>query len=568
MFSTAERQAPIGGDRLAALKRLVEIRGQSAALAANLMPEDQSIQSMPDASPTKWHLGHTTWFFETFILARGLDPSYRAFDPAFAYLFNSYYEAAGPRHPRPERGLLSRPTVDLVGAYRDHVTAAMTRFVERADEATWREIAPLLELGLQSRAAASGTDPDGHQARLFAQPAAARLSGAAAAPTGDAPPRPTGSSSPAGWSRSAMTAPASRSTMRGRGTRCGCEPFRLAVAAGQLRRISGIHRRRRLSPAGVLAVRRLGDGPRAGLGGAALLAPRGRGRGRSLRCPDGADSIRSNRCPMSAFMRPTPSPDGPGSGLPSEAEWEIAAAGLAVRGNFADSGRLHPAAEAQSEGGGLRQMFGDVWEWTASPYLPYPRFRAAPGAVGEYNGKFMCNQMVLRGGAAVTPGRASARHLSQFLSALGALGLCRVAAGGGRLMRINDARIEFHDLAPGEESFRDAVLKGLSGAGKSIPCKFLYDARGSALFEEIARLPEYYPTRTEIGILEDNAERDRRASGTARPADRVRQRRQPQGAHIARGARPAGGLCSGRHLAASICARLPPVSPGISRPCR
>ena len=147
MFSTAEQHAPIGGDRLAALRRLTEIRSESAALAANLTPEDQSIQSMPDTSPTKWHLGHTTWFFETFILSR-FDLGYRVFDPAFAYLFNSYYEAAGPRHPRPERGLLSRPTVDLVGTYRDYVTAAVTRLVERADEAAWREIAPLLELGL------------------------------------------------------------------------------------------------------------------------------------------------------------------------------------------------------------------------------------------------------------------------------------------------------------------------------------------------------------------------------------------------------------------------------------
>ena len=124
-----------------------EIRRESEALAANLTAEDQSIQSMPDVSPTKWHLAHTTWFFETFILTR-LDPRYRVFDPAFAYLFNSYYEAVGPRHPRPERGLLSRPTVDVVGAYRDHVTAAMARFIEEASEELWREAAPLLELGL------------------------------------------------------------------------------------------------------------------------------------------------------------------------------------------------------------------------------------------------------------------------------------------------------------------------------------------------------------------------------------------------------------------------------------
>src|SRR5947207_11273198 len=134
-------------DRDPALERFEAVRHETEALTANLTAEDQSIQSMPDVSPTKWHLAHTTWFFETFILTR-FCPGYRIFDPAFAYLFNSYYEAAGPRHPRPERGLLSRPAIDVVGAYRDHVSAAMTRFVEEAPVEIWREAAPLLELGL------------------------------------------------------------------------------------------------------------------------------------------------------------------------------------------------------------------------------------------------------------------------------------------------------------------------------------------------------------------------------------------------------------------------------------
>ena len=114
----------------------------------NLTPEDQSIQSMPDVSPTKWHLAHTTLVFRDLHPEPLRLPIIRVFDPAFAYLFNSYYEAAGPRHPRPERGLLSRPTVDVVGAYRDHVGAAMARFVEQAAEPVWQEAAPLVELGL------------------------------------------------------------------------------------------------------------------------------------------------------------------------------------------------------------------------------------------------------------------------------------------------------------------------------------------------------------------------------------------------------------------------------------
>ncbi len=147
MFDNAAPQPDGCPDRQVALTRFDAVRRDSEALAANLTPEDQSVQSMADASPTKWHLAHTTWFFETFILGR-FDPGYRVFDPAFAYLFNSYYEAAGPRHPRPQRGLLSRPTVDIVGAYRDHVGAAMGRFIERAAQPAWQEAAPLVELGL------------------------------------------------------------------------------------------------------------------------------------------------------------------------------------------------------------------------------------------------------------------------------------------------------------------------------------------------------------------------------------------------------------------------------------
>src|SRR6266851_1571801 len=123
--------------------RFAAVRRETEGLAANLTPEDQAIQSMPDVSPTKWHLAHTSWFFETFILGRH-NPDYRAFDSAFAYLFNSYYEAVGPRYPRPERGLLSRPTADIVAAYRDHVTAAMLRLMEEADDGVWQAVAPLV----------------------------------------------------------------------------------------------------------------------------------------------------------------------------------------------------------------------------------------------------------------------------------------------------------------------------------------------------------------------------------------------------------------------------------------
>src|SRR5207253_6290344 len=146
LLDTIVQPAACDDDRAAVRERFSQIRGASEALAANLSPEDQAIQSMPDVSPTKWHLAHTSWFFETFLLGP-LGPAYRQFDPAFAYLFNSYYEAVGPRHPRPERGLLSRPTIDTVAAYRDHVTAAMLRLIETAGEAVWQQATPLVELG-------------------------------------------------------------------------------------------------------------------------------------------------------------------------------------------------------------------------------------------------------------------------------------------------------------------------------------------------------------------------------------------------------------------------------------
>src|SRR5271169_976474 len=133
-------------DRRAAIERFEAIRHETESLTANLTAEDQSIQSMPDVSPTKWHLGHSTWFFETFLLGR-FDPDYRVFDPAFGHLFNSYYEAVGPRHPRPQRGLLSRPGVADIAAYRNAVTTGMLDLVEHAGDEQWSTISPLIELG-------------------------------------------------------------------------------------------------------------------------------------------------------------------------------------------------------------------------------------------------------------------------------------------------------------------------------------------------------------------------------------------------------------------------------------
>jgi ergothioneine biosynthesis protein EgtB len=406
VFDSAEKLHARGADRDAAIERFAQIRRDSEALAANLTPEDQSIQSMPDVSPTKWHLAHTTWFFETFILTR-LDASYRVFDPAFAYLFNSYYEAVGPRHPRPERGLLSRPAVDVVAAYRDHVSTAMTRFVEAAPGEAWRTAAPLLELGVQHE--------QQHQ-ELILMDIKHVFSVNPLLPAYQAPrPQIRGSAIPPAWvefagglveiGHSGSAFAFDNETPR---HRVWLEPFRLAarpVSCGEYLgfiEAGGYEMPEFWLSDGWVAVREQGwEAPLYWsresdewsiftLSGRYRLNP--------------AEPV----CHIS-FYEADAFAKWAGKRLPSEAEWEIAAEGLAMAGNFADSRHLHPRADGAAtpadEKPMLRQMFGDVWEWTASPYIPYPRFRPAAGAVGEYNGKFMCNQIVLRGGAAVTPAR-------------------------------------------------------------------------------------------------------------------------------------------------------------------
>jgi ergothioneine biosynthesis protein EgtB len=396
------------------LDQFAAVRGDSEALAVNLTPEDQAIQSMPDASPTKWHLAHTTWFFETFILSR-LDPDYRVFDPAFAYLFNSYYEAVGPRHPRPERGLLSRPTGDIIGAYRDHVGAAIGRFVERAREPAWHQAAPLLELGLHHE--------QQHQ-ELILMDIKHVFSINPLLPAYQAPqPQMAAPATPLDWVDNAGGLV--EIGHRGSGFafdnetprhKVWLEPFRLAtrlVTCGEFLEFieAGGYR----SPEfwlsdGWATVREQGwEAPFYWLrdgNGWSLFTLSG------LRRLNPAEPV----CHVS-FFEADAFAKWAGKRLPTDAEWETAAEGGPVAGNFADRRLFHPGAEgavaAANDRPILRQMFGDVWEWTASPYIPYPRFRAAAGAVGEYNGKFMCNQMVLRGGAAVTPAghvRASYRN--------------------------------------------------------------------------------------------------------------------------------------------------------------
>ena len=382
-----------------ASQRYRAIRAVSRALADPLSAEDCAIQSMPEASPVKWHLAHTTWFFETFILSRH-DPQHVPFDPAFRVLFNSYYNAVGDRHPRPQRGLLSRPSHAEVLAYRDHVDDEMSALID--SEALAPELLALVELGLHHE--------QQHQ-ELILTDVKHMLSCNPTRPTYQRtwPLTPVHSArrtwlSVEGGLREIGHAGAGFAFDNEQPRhKVWVEPFQIAslpVTHGELIDFieDGGYRRPELwlSAGWDTVVTRQWTAP--------LYWERQGSSWFTFTLHGMAPVERSTPACHLSFFEAEAFARWTGARLPTEAEWECAAEGLRIEGNFLESGALHPLAlrEAPAEGAPA-QMFGDVWEWTRSDYAPYPGFRAAAGAVGEYNGKFMCNQYVLRGGSCVTP---------------------------------------------------------------------------------------------------------------------------------------------------------------------
>jgi ergothioneine biosynthesis protein EgtB len=383
------------------LQRFREVRNFSSRLYQGLEQEDCVVQSMPDVSPTKWHLAHTTWFFETFVLKKWLS-KYQPEIPEYAYLFNSYYNAAGDMHRRDLRGLISRPTVKETERYRASIDAHVEHLLAEAEDDLLAEIEPIVILGIhheQQHQELLVTDIK----HVFAQNPlhpiyrAGRIDAAA------------GESDALKFVEFAETI------------------AKIGHDAAEFSYDNEGPRHRALVPAFSLASRPVTNREylefiAAGgysrpeywlsLGWTTVNEQRWQAPLYWVKREEGWWNFTlSGFRPVNetepvthvSYFEADAFANWAGGRLPTEFEWEHAAGDCEIQGNFVEEETFHPQATRPARGQErLRQMFGDVWEWTRSSYSPYPGYRAAPGALGEYNGKFMCNQYVLRGGSCAT----------------------------------------------------------------------------------------------------------------------------------------------------------------------
>lgn len=379
------------------------VREFSHTLAEPLEIEDYVVQSMPDVSPTKWHLAHTSWFFETFVLSKSRK-KYKSPNPGYAYLFNSYYVQAGERHYRPKRGLISRPTVEETYSYRNHVDESMIGFMESAGEKLWADIAPVIEIGIHHE--------QQHQ-ELILTDIKHVLSENPLRPSykkGEQKNgRNTHKKSKNNWVEFEGGVYSIGHDENGFGYdneyplhKIYLEPFALnSHLVTNKEYIEFIEDGGYRTPElwlseGWATVEE--NGWKAPFYWEQSGAIWEEFTLSGMKKVDPAEPVSHlSYFEADAFARWSE------ARLPTEAEWEVAAADVTIEGNFADEEIFHPAsANGKAGGKGLQQMYGDVWEWTSSPYVSYPGFKTLPGALGEYNGKFMCNQIVLRGGSCAT----------------------------------------------------------------------------------------------------------------------------------------------------------------------
>jgi ergothioneine biosynthesis protein EgtB len=417
--------------------RYAEVRSHTETLAAPLSPEDQTVQSMPDVSPTKWHRAHVTWFFETFVLADH-EQGFAPFQDTYWFLFNSYYEAVGPRFSRPQRGVISRPGAHDVGVYRGNVDARMRDLVESLDGGTLEKVAPTIELGFHHE--------QQHQELLLMDIKHVLSLNPLQPAYVDRPARAAGDRDPGPLSWVDVEGGLVEIGHDGDGFsfdnelprhQVWLEPYRLAdrlVTNGDWLEFmaDGGYRRHELWLSDGWA-RINAEGWRAPFywtevdGGWFEHTLHG-----TWPVDPSLPVTHVSHYEADAFA------SWAGKRLPTEAEWEHAVRsdgqGDDVTGNLANTETFHPTAASATDAGGarIRQAYGDCWEWTSSSYLPYPGFHPAAGAIGEYNGKFMSNQMVLRGGCALTPpGHARATYRNFFPpGARWAMSGVRLADGG------------------------------------------------------------------------------------------------------------------------------------------